>query len=120
MEEEIKNSKVTYENFFLFSKGIWEPLETHSVTEKAPDFVSYKDEEPTSFYWYGTDEIGDFIIRKSQHWKVVSRCRWDIVEKNFCLVSFPERGWTSWAISFKTGEITWVLGKIYLHNMEMR
>ena len=60
---------VTYKNFYLSTTGIfiecnepkWEPAYISTPTREG---------NTPSKYWYGTDEVGDYIIRRANHWCV--------------------------------------------------
>jgi len=60
------------DNFFIASNGRFTPCETPT---RDPDFISFnKRGKPSSSYWYN----GDTLIRVSNHWGRVAKCKWVI------------------------------------------
>ncbi len=65
---EADNTKMTYDNFYQETIGMFHEVET---PEREPDYVSRKrNGEVSSSYWYDTDEQGDYVIRQSDHWSM--------------------------------------------------
>ena len=58
---------VTYDDFFVHTKGIFRECEEPT---SEPNYISVakKETDTPSKYWYGTDEGGDYVIRKANHW----------------------------------------------------
>lgn len=85
-------NEITYENFYIRTQASFKGCK---IPRRKPDYVSYKryphDDEPSSYYWYGKDKRGEYVIRASDHWsyavwdgeyrggcKWVASCRWKL------------------------------------------
>lgn len=117
-------SNITHDNFHKGTHGIFHQCKHPS---RKPDFITYDkiSKKPHSLYWYDSDELGDYVIRKSDHWcqlhntlidkkikhlKRIKDCRWHICfsSNNFIL----KRKKFLLKQSF-------LIGKIYLKNLNV-
>lgn len=64
-------------NFFKHTTAVFKGCKK---PKRKPDFISLNKksleilgiEQPSSYYWYGTDSKGSFVIRYSGHWVNIS------------------------------------------------
>ncbi|CAL2105470.1 hypothetical protein T190115A13A_160003 [Tenacibaculum sp. 190524A02b] len=56
---------ITFENFFLNTKALFKACKK---PKREPDYVS----NSGSMYWYGENRLGQYVIRCSDHWVIVS------------------------------------------------
>lgn len=73
-------------NFFKDTFAVFKGCK---MPKRDPDYISYKKGTtiPSSYYWYGKNKRGSYVIRKSDHWsqinrdidcKVVATCVWEL------------------------------------------
>lgn len=74
----LTNEVVTFDNFFIDTVACFKPFDEPDCE---PDFIS----ESGSQYWYGEDEVGDYVVRKSDHWgSYIASCSWCFMDYHMC------------------------------------
>ena len=130
-------STVDGKPFHENSYGLWKILPKSEWPQGEPDYVSRNREGGVSSqYWYGEDEGGEYIIRKSDHWSAdISRDK----EAGKFMSSLPYRLRTkairsvNWALDYRSSDFfnsknkeyfekedgkTEKYGKIYLKDLQ--
>ena len=120
---------VTYNNFYNSTAGIWEALPISEAPTREPDYESKRWDGfgISSRYWYGEDEGGEYVIRKSDHWSrtiksdvsaedfkrnpygkyasiPIASCRWALDYRNVAIDEYADKKGVSY-------------GKIYLQDL---
>lgn len=115
---------VTYDDFYISTKGVFRDCE-EPTTEPNYTSVPKAIADSPSKYWYGTDEEGDYVIRRANHWcqyygnskgetvahqntKIVN-CVWDFM--------FGRTGISKCDLKIGKQHFT---GKAYLKNLRQR
>lgn len=66
LNNSIDSLMLTYQSFFLSTFAVFKEC---SKPKRIPDYISYdKKRNISSNYWYGTNRLGDYVIRESNHW----------------------------------------------------
>jgi hypothetical protein len=114
--------KITHDNFHIATNGMFYQCKHPN---RKPDFITYDriSKKPHSLYWYSSDEGGDYVIRKSDHWcqlnntltktkrkhlRTIKDCRWHI--------SFYPNNFILKRKKFLLKQ-SFLIGKIYLKNL---
>lgn len=113
---------ISYDNFYKATHGMFNQCKHPN---RKPDFITYDkiSKKPASLYWYDSDELGDYVIRKSDHWcqlndtstktkrkhlRRIKDCRWNI--------SFYSNNFILKKKKFLLKQ-SFLIGKIYLKNL---
>jgi len=111
--ESIDINPINKDNFFENTKGAFQYME--SIPSRSPDFISTSG----SFYWHGSDDKGDFVIRHANHWtgklrcKKIKTCIWSInsdpeVHKGNEIIQLERRGrWIKKKVQKRVCGICW-------------
>ena len=87
---------VTFDNFFERTSAIFTQI-TDTPTTK-PDYIS----RSGSTYWYGEDERGKYVIRRSDHWSAIVRDEEDAETFNAKPDDFNNIASCYWALDMRT------------------
>lgn len=87
---------VTFDNFFERTSAIFTQI-TDTPTTK-PDYIS----RSGSTYWYGEDERGKYVIRRSDHWSAIVRDEEDAEAFNAKPDDFNNIASCYWALDMRT------------------
>ncbi len=87
---------VTFDNFFERTSAIFTQI-TDTPTTK-PDYIS----RSGSTYWYGEDERGKYVIRRSDHWSAIVRDEEDAATFNAKPDDFNNIASCYWALDMRT------------------
>ena len=87
---------VTFDNFFERTSAIFTQI-TDTPTTK-PDYIS----RTGSTYWYGEDERGKYVIRRSDHWSAIVRDEEDAEAFNAKPDDFNNIASCYWALDMRT------------------
>jgi hypothetical protein len=115
---------ISYDNFYKATHGTFSQCKHPN---RKPDFITYDkfSLKPISFYWYGSDVEGDYVIRKSDHWcilhnisngkkrthlQAIKDCKWHIT---FYKDNFIKKKRILLKQSF-------IIGKVYIKNLSHR
>ena len=113
---------ITHDNFYKATQGLFFQCKHPN---RKPDFITHDkvSKKSHSLYWYGSDNNGDYVIRKSDHWcqlndtltktktkqlKRIKDCRWNI--------SFYSNNFILKRRKFQLKQ-SFIVGKIYLKNL---
>jgi len=114
--------EITHDNFYKATHGLFFQCKHPN---RKPDFITYDkvSKKPHSLYWYGSDDNGEYVVRKSDHWCQLNNT--SSKKKNSHLKRIKD---CVWHISFYSNNFilkrkkfrlkqNFIVGKIYLKKL---
>src|SRR5574343_540758 len=110
---------VTFKDFHLSTSVVFKACKLpknkngeFTIAGKKPDYISKnRDGEPSSYYWYGEDSKGKYVIRYSNHWAKIKNVH---CNKNYT-IACTMVGSCNWRILLGRDTTSyWIAGKAYL------